>query len=71
MNNAFLNDFIKMRRSLGAPDTTAKGKQKEEFKEKHLSGMSVATIIEKKPPAKLVLRFFKKKYGDDSSSDEN
>ena len=67
MNNAFLNDFIKMRRSLGAPDTM--GKKKEVAKEQHLSGMSMATKIEKKPPAKLVLRYFKKKFGDESDSD--
>lgn len=65
--NAFLRDFMKMRRSLGSPETIAKAKAKEEPK---LSGVTLATIIEQKPPAKLVLRYFKAKYGEsDSDSD--
>jgi hypothetical protein len=63
MDNAFLREFVKMRQSIGS-----KPIQK---KETHLSGLSVATIIEHKPPAKLVLKYFKKKYGEESSSDED
>lgn len=65
MENAFLRDFIKMRQNLATPVT-----QKKEKEEKHLSGMSMATIIEKKPPAKVVLKYFKKKYGDDTSDSD-
>lgn len=69
MDNAFLRDFMKMRQSLGNPDTTGKKKEKVQ-EEKHLSGISMATIIEKKPPPKVVMKYFKKKYGcDDSDSD--
>jgi hypothetical protein len=68
MENAFLREFVKMRQTLGVPDTMSKGKGKVE-KEKHLSGLSMASIIEKKPPAKDVLKYFRKKFGDESDSD--
>ena len=71
MNNAFLMDFMKMRQSLGSPDTTGQKKKEKVQEEKHLSGISLATIIEKKPSSKVVLKYFKKKYGDASSSDED
>jgi len=64
-NNPFLRDFFKMRQKLGNPDTT--GQKKEE---KFSAGMSIATIIEKKPSAKVVLKYFKKKFGDDSSDSD-
>lgn len=66
-HNAFLRDFIKMRRSLGSPDTTGKPKDKEP----KLSGMTMETIIEKKPPAKSVMKFFKKRFSEDSCSDDD
>jgi hypothetical protein len=76
MNNAFLMEFMKMRQQIGSPDTTGQNKKKEKVQlgganEKHLSGISLATIIEKKPSAKVVMKYFKKKYGDASSSDED
>jgi hypothetical protein len=65
--NPFLRDFIKMRKTLGSPDTTGKPKDKEP----KLSGMSMETIIEKKPPAKSVMKFFKKRFSEDSCSEED
>lgn len=71
MNNAFLMDFMKMRQQLGSPDTMNKKKQEEVKEQRQLSGVSLATIIEKKPSSKVVLKYFKKKYGEVSSSDED
>jgi len=51
MDSPFLRDFIRMRQSIG------KTKPEPEPKP-HLS---FATIIEKKPPAKIVLEYFKKR----------
>jgi hypothetical protein len=64
-------DFMKMRQQLGSPDTMNKKKQEEVKEQRQLSGVSLATIIEKKPSSKVVLKYFKKKYGEVSSSDED
>jgi hypothetical protein len=53
--NKFLNDFVKMRASLHV-DNDKKKSQPE-----NTSSLSIATIIEKKPPSKDVLKFFQKK----------
>ena len=74
MENAFLRDFMKMRQSLGTPsghsDTTKKGVNAMP-KNNAPSDVSLATIIEKKPSSKVVLRYFKKKFGYSSSSDSD
>ena len=52
MDSPFLRDFIRMRQSIGRVS-----KPPEPAPE----GVSFATIIEKKPPAKVVLEYFKKR----------
>jgi hypothetical protein len=59
--NKFLQDFVKMRQSLhNIPKVSPLSSKKEEPKMKP-SSLSVATIIEKKPPVKEVVEFFKMK----------
>lgn len=57
--NKFLNDFVKMRANLHED-------KKVDLNKKHSQpesspSLSIATIIEKKPPSKEVLKFFQKK----------
>jgi hypothetical protein len=63
MSNAFLNEFIKMRRNLVSPniinDATNKNKKVEIIPKKKLTDITLATIIEKKPSSKVVLKYFK------------
>jgi hypothetical protein len=65
MNNAFLNDFLKMRRNLVNPkiitDATNKKKKEEIIPKSKMTDITLATIIEKKPSNKKVLDYFKKK----------
>jgi hypothetical protein len=58
-----------MRQKLGSPDTTGQ-KKEEDKKEKFSAGISMSTIIEKKPSAKVVLKYFKRKFGEDSSDSD-
>ena len=57
-NNKFLNDFVKMRQTLHKPAVLSSKKVEPMMKP---SSLSVATIIEKKPPVKDVVEFFKLK----------
>jgi hypothetical protein len=68
MSNAFLNEFIKMRRNLVSPniinDATNKNKKVEIIPKKKLTDITLATIIEKKPSSKVVLKYFKNRIED-------
>jgi len=57
-NNKFLNDFVKMRSTL---HQTEKPNSKKSIEQLPVSSISIATIIEKKPPVKDVINFFKTK----------
>jgi len=59
-SNKFLNDFVKMRSTLHEGKKTDIGK-KHAQSTSDVSSLSIATIIEKKPPCKDVLKFFQKK----------
>jgi hypothetical protein len=56
-NNKFLNDFVKMRSTLH----TEKPTSKKSMEQQPVSSISIMTIIEKKPPIKDVINFFKTK----------
>jgi hypothetical protein len=73
MENAFLKDFIRMRQSLGTSEVKKDVKKGVDAmpSKQGPTHTSLATIIENKPPAKVVLKYFKKKYGDASSSDSD
>jgi hypothetical protein len=58
--NKFLNDFVKMRQNLHEDKKTDLGK-KHTQPVSDASSLSIASIIEKKPPCKDVLKFFQKK----------
>jgi hypothetical protein len=68
MSNAFLNEFIKMRRNLVSPniinDATNKKKKEEIIPKKKYTDITLATIIEKKPSSKVVLKYFKNRIED-------
>jgi hypothetical protein len=68
MSNAFLNEFIKMRRNLVSPniinDATNKNKKVEIIPKKKYTDITLATIIEKKPSSKVVLKYFKNKIDE-------
>ena len=57
MDSPFLRDFMRMRQSIGKPVTPVAPQ-----------GITFATIIEKKPPAKVVLEYFKKRCDELSDS---
>lgn len=57
-NNKFLNDFVKMRSTL---HQTEKPTSKKSMEQQPVSSITIATIIEKKPPVKDVINFFKTK----------
>jgi hypothetical protein len=54
--NKFLNDFVKMRSTLHTEKPASKKTEQQP-----VSSISIATIIEKKPPVKDVINFFKTK----------
>ena len=56
--NSFLNDFVKMRKSL-KPDVSGVSKV-----HKIDTTVSMATIIESKPPQKAVIEFFRRRIAD-------
>ena len=56
-NNKFLNDFVKMRSTLHTEQKPTSKKTEQQ----PVSSISIATIIEKKPPVKDVINFFKTK----------
>jgi len=62
--NSFLNDFVKMRKSLHETIITDATKKKE-VKEVTTKGtdITIQTIIDKKPNYKKVLNYFKNEYG--------
>jgi len=60
MENKFLKDFMHMRQKLHIKEVPTKNKEMIPS-----SSISIATIIEKKPPAKEVLEYFKKKNSID------
>jgi hypothetical protein len=68
MSNAFLNDFIKMRKNLVNPtiitDATNKKKKETITPIKKITDITLATIIEKKPSSKVVLKYFKNRIED-------
>jgi len=68
MSNAFLNEFIKMRKNLISPniinDATNKKKKETITPSKKITDITLATIIEKKPSSKVVLKYFKNRIED-------
>jgi len=58
--NSFLNDFVKMRKSL-KPDVSGVSKV---HKAPIDTTVSMATIIESKPPQKAVIEFFRRRIAD-------
>lgn len=59
-NNKFLSDFVKMRQNLHE-DKKVNINKKHSEPDSDTSSLSIATIIEKKPPSKDVTKFFQKK----------
>jgi len=57
MDSKFLKDFIQMREKLHLQDKPTKTKTKETS----ISSSSITSIIEKKPPTKDVIEFFRQK----------
>jgi hypothetical protein len=55
METRFLKDFIQMRQKLHTTENTSKKNKPEP------PSISIATIIEKKPPVKDVVEFFRNK----------
>jgi len=68
MSNAFLNEFIKMRRNLVnshiITNATNKKKKEEIIPKKKFTDITLATIIEKKPSSKKVLNYFKNRIDE-------
>ena len=59
MNNAFLRDFMKMRSTLHTKQEESRAVPTN--RSENLTGVTLATILEKKPGAKVVLEYFKKR----------
>lgn len=57
--NAFLRDFVRMRQTL--KPTPVEDKKKRES----VSALTLATIVEEKPPTKEVLKYFRKKANEE------
>jgi len=58
MESKFLKDFISMRQKLHKQD---KPTNKTKAKEQQIFSTSIASIIEKKPPTKDIIEFFRQK----------
>jgi hypothetical protein len=68
MDNRFLNNFLKGRQAL-ANDMESASKPKNDTPAK--KGMSIATIIEDKPPKSKVLEYFRKRIEEIEDSEDD
>jgi hypothetical protein len=59
MDNPFLRQFMKMRENLHKKEVVAKGVSKETKTMSDPTGVTIAYIIENKPPVKEVIDYFK------------
>lgn len=68
MDNRFLNNFLKSRQAL-ANDMQSASKPKKDTPAP--KGMSMATIIEDKPPKSKVLEYFRKRIEEIEDSEDD
>ena len=62
MQNAFLRDFMKMRQTMHTKVEESRAVPTN--RKQDLTNVSLATIIEKKPSAKVVLEYFKRRVNE-------